>query len=163
MLVRLFDPVVQFQNKGGALNTAGRLEVYLEGTDDLAQVYVDEEGLVPLQQPVILDNNGRSQGLYVESNVKYRIDVRTSTDGLLFTVRNMRPGAAFHGVGPIEVDNETGEIWIKDHSIGRVKLDNVHNLVPDSRYLQFKDFGGNVVITLCDALQAWLETEGYTT
>lgn len=162
MLVRLFDPVVQFQNKGGALNTAGRLEVYLEGTDDLAQVYVDEEGLVPLQQPVILDNNGRSQGLYVESNVKYRIDVRTRTGDLLFTVRNMRPGAAFHGVGPIEVDNETGEIWIKDHSIGRVKLDNVHNLVPDSRYLQFKDFGGNVVVSLCDALQAWLTTEGYT-
>lgn len=162
MLVRLFDPVVQLQNKGGALNTAGRLEVYLEGTDDLAQVYVDEEGLVPLQQPVILDNNGRSQGLYVESNVKYRIDVRTRTGAMLFTVRNMRPGAAFHGVGPIEVDNETGEIWIKDHSIGRVKLDNVHNLVPDSRYLQFKDFGGNVVVSLCDALQAWLATEGYT-
>jgi hypothetical protein len=162
MLVRLFDPVEQFQNKGGALNTAGRLEVYLEGTDDLAQVYVDEEGLVPLQQPVILDNNGRSQGLYVESNVKYRIDVRTRTGDLLFTVRNMRPGAAFHGVGPIEVDNETGEIWIKDHSIGRVKLDNVHNLVPDSRYLQFKDFGGNVVVSLCDTLQTWLATEGYT-
>lgn len=162
MLVRLFDPVVQFQNKGGALNTAGRLEVYLEGSDDLAQIYVDEEGLVPLQQPVILDNNGRSQGLYVESNVKYRIDVRTRTGDLLFTVRNMRPGAAFHGVGPIEVDNETGEIWIKDHSIGRVKLDNVHNLVPDSRYLQFKDFAGSVVVTLCDSLKSWLTTQGYT-
>ena len=162
MLVRLFDPVVQFQNKGGALNTAGRLEVYLEGTDDLAQIYADEEGLVPLPQPVILDNNGRSQGLYVESNVKYRIGVHTKNGALLFTVRNMRPGAAFHGVGPIEVDNETGEIWIKDHSIGRLKLDNVHNLVPDSRYLQFKDFSGSVVVSLCDALQAWLSTEGYT-
>ena len=94
MLVRLFDPVVQFQNKGGALNTAGRLEVYLEGTDDLAQIYVDEEGLVPLQQPVILDNNGRSQGLYVESNVKYRIAVHTKNGALLFTVRNMVPVGA---------------------------------------------------------------------
>lgn len=32
----------------------------------------------------------------------------------------------------------------------------------DTNYLQFKDFGGNVVVSLCDALQAWLTTEGYT-
>lgn len=101
MLVRLFDPVVQFQNKGGALNTAGRLEVYLEGTDDLAQVYVDEEGLVPLQQPVILDNNGRSQGLYVESGVKYRLDVHTNHGDLLFTVRNMVPSQDVGGYGTV--------------------------------------------------------------
>lgn len=99
MLVRLFDPVVQFQNKGGALNTAGRLEVYLEGTDDLAQIYSDEEGHVPLSQPVILDNNGRSRGLYVESGVKYRLAVHTNHGALLFTVRNMVPVGGGGGGG----------------------------------------------------------------
>lgn len=99
MLVRLFDPVMQFQNKGGALNTAGRLEVYLEGTDDLAQIYSDEEGHVPLSQPAILDNNGRSRGLYVESGVKYRLAVRTNHGALLFTVRNMVPVGGGGGGG----------------------------------------------------------------
>ena len=112
MLVRLFDPVKQFQTKSGALNTAGRLVVYLEGTDDLAQIYSDEEGHVPLSQPVILDNNGRSSGLYVKSGVKYRLDVRTNHGALLFTVRNMVP------VGDDGCDYTAGEgINIQNNAI----------------------------------------------
>lgn len=114
MLVRLFDPVVQFQTKSGALNTAGRLVVYLEGTDDLAQIYSDEEGHVPLSQPAILDNNGRSRGLYVESGIKYRLAVHTNHGALLFTVRNMVPVGGGGGGGqslsaslPLKIVNGT--------------------------------------------------------
>ena len=41
--LRLFDPTQQFQLKSGAINTAGLLRVYLNGTDDLADIY-DENG-----------------------------------------------------------------------------------------------------------------------
>lgn len=40
-LLRLFDPVNQFQTKSGALNTSGLLRVYLNGTDDYAAVHDD--------------------------------------------------------------------------------------------------------------------------
>lgn len=66
------------------------------------------------------------------------------------------------GKTPIIVYPETGEVGIIKNGIGRDLLKNSHNLVPDTNYLQFKDFDGKVVVTLCDALQSWLEREGYT-
>ena len=65
------------------------------------------------------------------------------------------------GRSPIIVYPETREISIIPNSIGRDLLKNWHRFVPDSKYLQFKDFNGTVVITLSNALQNWLETEGY--
>ena len=87
--LRLFDPTQQFQLKGGQLNVAGRLFVHLEATDDLAALY-DENG-VQLTQPVILDNNGRAAGLFVDAAKVYWLDVQDQYGMSQFTVRKMTP------------------------------------------------------------------------
>lgn len=97
--LRLFDPVNQFQVKGGQLNVAGRLYVHLEATDDLAAIY-DENG-VQLSQPLILDNNGRARGVFVDPAKTYWLDVQDRYGMSLFTIRKMRPNGPS---GDIDVD-----------------------------------------------------------
>lgn len=87
--LRLFDPTQQFQLKNGAINVAGLLKVKLEGTDDWAPVF-DENG-TQLQQPVILDNNGRSKGLFVDASKVYWLEVDDRDGYELFTIRKMVP------------------------------------------------------------------------
>lgn len=87
--LRLFDPTQQFQLKGGQLNVAGRLYVHYESTDDLADLY-DENG-TQLTQPVILDNNGRAAGLFVDSSKVYWLDVQDQFGMSQFTIRKMTP------------------------------------------------------------------------
>lgn len=87
--LRLFDPTQQFQLKNGAINVAGLLKVKLEGTDDWAPVF-DEDG-TQLQQPVILDNNGRSKGLFVDASKVYWLEVDDRDGYELFTIRKMVP------------------------------------------------------------------------
>lgn len=87
--LRLFDPTQQFQLKGGQLNVAGRLYVHFEATDDLADLY-DENG-TQLTQPVILDNNGRAAGLFVDSSKVYWLDVQDQFGMSQFTIRKMTP------------------------------------------------------------------------
>lgn len=84
---RLWDPVNQFQLKNGAINVAGRIFVRLEATDDLAPLF-DENG-TQMQQPIILDNNGRSHGVFVDSSKTYWIDVQDRDGMSLFTIRKM--------------------------------------------------------------------------
>ena len=73
----------------GAINVAGLLKVKLEGTDDWAPVF-DEDG-TQLQQPVILDNNGRSKGLFVDASKVYWLEVDDRDGYELFTIRKMVP------------------------------------------------------------------------
>ncbi len=87
--LRLFDPTQQFQLKNGALNVGGLLRVFLNGSDDLAEIY-DENG-TQLAQPAVLDNNGRALGLFVDAKKTYRLEVYDQFDSLLFTVQNMTP------------------------------------------------------------------------
>ena len=87
--LRLFDPVNQFQLKNGAINVSGRLYIYLEGTDDYADLY-DENGS-QLQQPVVLDNNGRAAGLFVDAKKTYWMKVNDQYDATVFTIRKMTP------------------------------------------------------------------------
>ena len=91
-LLRLFDPTTQFQTKSGALNVAGKLRIYIENTDDLANIYGDDFSLLP--QPLILDSNGRARGLFVDSGRSYRLEVYDRNDSLLFTIRRLEPNAS---------------------------------------------------------------------
>lgn len=93
--LRLFPPVKQFELKNGQLNVDGRLYVYLEGTDDLADIY-DENG-TQLQQPAITDANGRVLGLFVDAARTYRLEVCDRNDNPLFTVRKMVPSGGGGG------------------------------------------------------------------
>jgi len=88
-LLRLYDPTQQLQLKGGQLNVAGRLYVHYADTDDLADVY-DEDG-TQLSQPVILDNNGRAAGLFVDASRVYWLDVQDKDGMSQFTIRKMTP------------------------------------------------------------------------
>lgn len=118
-LLRLFDPVNQFQTKSGALNTAGLLRVYLNGTDDYAAVH-DESGTL-LEQPVLLDNNGRAPGLFVDSGKVYRLEVQDRYGSLLFTVTDMVPsgGGAGSSIGnSYDVVSSDGSIIVDEFSDG---------------------------------------------
>jgi len=94
-VLRLFPAVQQFQVKNGAINTDGRLYVYFNGTDDLADCF-DVDGS-RIAQPVILDNNGRAPGLFVDGSKVYRLEVQDRYGNLLFTVRNMVPSGGSAG------------------------------------------------------------------
>ena len=116
--LRLFDATQQFQLKGGQLNVAGRLYVHLEATDDLAALY-DENG-VQLSQPVILDNNGRAAGLFVDAEQTYWLDVQDQYGMSQFTIRKMTPCGGGSG-SPL---GNTYEVVSTDGSIAVDKFDN---------------------------------------
>jgi hypothetical protein len=65
------------------------LKVFYEGTDDLADIY-DEDG-TQLEQPAILDSDGRALGLFVDSSRVYRLEVYDRFGALIYTVRKMTP------------------------------------------------------------------------
>lgn len=112
-LLRLFDPTTQFQTKSGALNVAGKLRVYIESTDDLANIYGDDVSL--LSQPLILDSNGRARGLFVDSGRSYRLEVYDRNDSLLFTIRRLEPNAHGAIVNPtIFIKGTPDEIDVED-------------------------------------------------
>lgn len=93
--LRLFPATNQFELKNGALNVGGLLRVYLNGTDDLADIY-DENG-TQLAQPAVLDNNGRALGLFVDAKKTYRLEVNDRYDSLIYTVTNMVPSGGGGG------------------------------------------------------------------
>lgn len=59
-LTALWSPEQQFQHKNGAILTNGKIYVYLAGRTELAQIFVDDDGIHQSQNPVILDDNGRA-------------------------------------------------------------------------------------------------------
>lgn len=113
-LLRLFDPTTQFQTKSGALNVAGKLRVYVESTDDLANIYGDDVSL--LSQPLILDSNGRARGLFVDSGRSYRLEAYDRNDSLLFTIRRLEPNASGTIVNPptVFIKGTPDEIDVED-------------------------------------------------
>lgn len=115
---RLFDSVNQFMLKNGAINVAGLLKVKLEGTDDWAPVF-DENG-TQLQQPVILDNNGRSKGLFVDASKVYWLEVDDRDGYELFTIRKMTPcgGGAGSSLGA------TYDVQSTDGTVNVTRYDN---------------------------------------
>lgn len=119
--LRLFPAVNQFELRNGQLNTAGRLKVFFEGTDDLADLY-DENGS-QLQQPVVLDDNGRARGLFVDSKKVYRLEVYDCYGELLYTVRKMVPsgGGAGSALGSqYDVISSNGSITVDKYDDGGV-------------------------------------------
>ena len=119
--LRLFPAVKQFELKNGALNVGGRLFVYYEGTDDLAEIF-DENGS-RLQQPAILDNDGRALGLFVDANKVYRLEVQDAFGAMQFTVRKMAPsgGGAGSALGnQYDVVSSDGSITVDRYDDGGV-------------------------------------------
>lgn len=109
--LRLYDPTQQIQTKNGAINVAGRVYVYWEGTDDLAPLY-DEDGS-QLSNPVVLDDNGRAPGLFVDAAGVYWIRVCDAYDSELFTIEKMSPC----GGGSGSLLGQTYEVMSSDGTV----------------------------------------------
>lgn len=125
---RLFDPTTQFQTKSGALNTAGLLRVYLDETDDLAEVF--DDGMSIIRQPVVLDNNGRAPGLFVDSKKTYRLEVYDRNNSLMFTIRSMTSTGG--GGGSTTGNYYPGDIFINiDQEMREISLKNLKRLRGD--------------------------------
>lgn len=82
-LAYLLDPQLQYSDKSGALNVAGFLRVYLNGTDDRAITYKDFNGTRNTAD-IVLDNNGRAV-VIADTSKTYRLEVYTSDGDLQWT------------------------------------------------------------------------------
>lgn len=80
----LVDPNNQLVLPNGSPNVAGIVRVYNAGTDDIAKTYSDFNGT---RNPanIRLDNNGRAV-IIADTTKAYRVEVRDSNGGLLWTV-----------------------------------------------------------------------------
>ena len=80
----LVDPNNQLVLPNGSTNVAGIVRVYNAGTDDIAKTYSDFNGT---RNPanIRLDNNGRAV-IIADTSKAYRVEVRDSNGGLLWTV-----------------------------------------------------------------------------
>ena len=164
----LLQPNFQFVDINGKPLVGGWIEVYLHNTTTPYITKADFDG-TDNQFKVVLDSKGMAVVIAEDANA-YDVLVYGKDGGLFWSASNVTIStyANVRGEGAIDVadvgdiPNRELVITIKPNSIGRDLLKNHHNLVPDTNYLQFKDFGGNVVVTLCDSLKDWIEAEGYT-
>ena len=81
----LVDPNNQLVLPNGSPNVAGIVRVYNAGTDDIAKTYSDFNGT---RNPanIRLDNNGRAV-IIADTTKAYRVEVRDSNGGLLWTIQ----------------------------------------------------------------------------
>lgn len=162
-------PTLRFYGPNGHPLAGGFLQTFDQETSQSVATWSDPEMQNANPVQIGLDANGEPSvdghpvGIFLEEGKLYKYrwyDKHGSFVGEADCIASAQK--MLIGKAPVIVYPETGEVGIMQNGIGRDLLKNPHNLVPDSRYLQFKDFDGKVVVSLCDALQAWLATEGYT-
>lgn len=106
-LAYLLDPTKQYQNRAGVNNVDGWLEVFLAGTDDHADVYVNFDRS-RAEERIGIDNNGRAV-MIVEAGVAYRVEMHEPNGELVFT---QEP------IFPIQADeSQTYDVVSSDNSI----------------------------------------------
>ena len=112
----LTDPNNQFVLRNGSPNVAGIVRVYYAGTDDLAKTYCDFEGT---RNPadIRLDNNGRAV-IIADVTKAYRVEVRDSNGGLLWTVQ---PAYCIGGDGVVPVAVSVPLVGVEIKSSGAAK------------------------------------------
>lgn len=158
----LLSPNFQVLGTSGRPLVGGWIEVYLhndhsesgkvitkkdfEGTDNEFKVILNSLGMAS-----ILVERGRAYDVFCYDK-----------DGALRWSRLNLEKTQISAEYPLVIDAERDLIYIAENGIGRELLKNWHDFVPDSRYLEFKNFGQNIVVTLCKKLRKWLEDEGYS-
>ncbi len=80
-------PRIQFFGNNGQTLPGGKVYTYAAGTTTPLATYTDSTGTVANTNPVILDAGGFA-GIWL-SGVAYKIELRTSTDTLVYTVDNV--------------------------------------------------------------------------
>lgn len=118
-LAYLIDPQLQFSDKSGALNVAGFLRVYLNGTDDRATTYSDFNGTLNTAD-IVLDNNGRAV-VIADSSKAYRLEVYTRYGDLLWTqypLNTLVGGAG--GASGVVVESSDGTVDVTKYNDGGI-------------------------------------------
>lgn len=161
-------PTLRFYGTNGHPLAGGYLITYDQQTSQSVATWSDPDMQTPNPVQIPLDANGEPSvdghpvGIFLEEGklYKYRwFDKHGTQIGEADCIASAQK--MLIGKTPVIVYPDTGEVGLKKDSIGREYLKGRHPLVPDSRYLKFTQFGDSVVVSLCDALQAWLATEGY--
>ena len=149
-----------------ALGTSGRplvggwIEVYLHNDHSESGKVItkkDFEG-TDNEFKVVLNSLGMAN-IIVERGKSYDVFCYDKDGALRWSRLNLEK-TLISADYPLVIDTENDLIYIAEHGIGRNLLKNAHNLVPDTRYLKFTDFNGDVVISLCDDLQTFLANLG---
>lgn len=161
-------PTLRFYGTNGHPLAGGSLITYDQQTSQAVATWSDPYMQTPNPVQIPLDANGEpvvdgvNVGIFLEEGklYKYRwFDKHGTQIGEADCIASAQK--MLIGKTPVIVYPDTGEVGLEKDSIGREYLKGRHPLVPDSRYLKFTQFGDSVVVSLCDALQAWLSTEGY--
>lgn len=161
-------PILRFYGTNGHPLANGWIITYNSDTSEPVATWADPEMQTTNPVQIGIDANGEPSvdghpvGIFLEEGRSYKYrwydkyGAFVGEADCIASAQKMLIGKA-----PVIVYPETGEVGIMQNGIGRDLLKNPHNLVPDTNYLQFKDFNGDVVITLCNKLQKWLDDEGY--
>lgn len=134
-MLRLYDSVKQFVGKSGVPLVGGRVYVYLNVTDDLASLYADPAGFTPIQNPMVLDSDGRTLGCYVDDGKTYRIEVNDASDALQWTVYPVSPlgGSGGGSSGHVtEITSSDGTVGITESTAGNRTVYDLSTDVKDS-------------------------------
>ena len=145
-LAYLLDPQLQISDKSGALNVAGFLRVYLNGTDDRATTYKDFEGTLNTSD-IVLDNNGRAV-VIADSSKAYRLEVYTRDGDLLWTqypLNTLVGGAG--GASGLVLESSDGTVDITRYSEGGLTHYDLSTDVSDStELLDWVKCAGNTLV-----------------
>jgi hypothetical protein len=168
--MRVIAPIPkQFEDSNGVPYANGRVTVYLHNSTSLAQIYKEAEGGTLAPNPTILDSHG-AWNAFVNGGTAYDYVVQDEHDNVIFSYSNVKgSGGDVNIVGDeileftksVSGNDVTFNGSVRNFSIGRDKFKNGHDLIPDSRFLKFTDFAGDVVVSLCDKLQNFLTSGGY--
>lgn len=154
----LLSPNFQVLGESGKPLVGGYVEVYLHNTTTKVITKRDFDGTLN-EFKVELNSLGMAT-ILVEIGNSYDVYCYDSFGALRWSRKNLEK-TMMSADYPIVIDVENDRIYIAENGIGRNLLKNAHNLVPDSRYLKFTDFSGDVVVSLCDKLTNWLSTQGF--
>ena len=108
MAVRLLTPGMVFLDNSGLPLDSGKIFTYETGTSTNKTTYTDAAAGTPNANPVILDSNGRAD-IWLDTDVAYRIVVKTSADVTLDTVDAV--------LGPLDLTGDVaflGDIALSD-------------------------------------------------
>ena len=145
-LAYLLDPQLQISDKSGALNVAGFLRVYLNGTDDRATTYKDFNGTLN-PADIVLDNNGRAV-VIADSSKAYRLEVYTRDGDLLWTqypLNTLVGGAG--GASGLVIESSDGSVIVDRYSEGNIIHYDLSTDVSDStELLDWIKCSGNTLV-----------------
>lgn len=168
MITRASNPILHFDDEHGHPLDGGYLCTYIANTSMPIATYRDGSGTKnPVQ--IQLDSRGECS-VWLDPAQAYKFVLIDKHGNVVMTADNVTADTmtfVAQGDDVVDVVEETVDgktivhFSIKPHSIGRNELKNPRNFIPDAAYIQFKTFGDNIVVTLCDKLKTWLETEGY--